>query len=265
MSYRVRIESFEGPFDLLLYLVHRQKVDIGTISITEIADQYLAEISHLQQVDLDVASDFLVVASTLLEIKAASLLPHDEEALPVEYEDMSPYEMRDMLVNHLLEYKKFKNASQALQARYEAQARMHVRTCGPDRSVLHIVPDYLEDVTLQDIAKRCAQVFARQDVFLLESDHIAARVIPVETKVRSVFDQVKREANVSFSALLENEQEPAMIVVTFLAVLELFKRSMVSLEQDELFGDITVSYLEGADESLLDDDTFDSVLEPPRK
>ena len=89
MSYRVRIESFEGPFDLLLYLVSRQKVSIGSISLSEITDQYLAEVQRMRNVDLDVASDFLLVASTLLEIKAASLLPHEEaEDVPEEYEEM---------------------------------------------------------------------------------------------------------------------------------------------------------------------------------
>lgn len=112
MSYRVRIESFEGPFDLLLYLVSRQKVSIGSISLSEITDQYLAEVQRMRNVDLDVASDFLLVASTLLEIKAASLLPHEEaEDVSEEYEEMSAGEMRDALVGHLLEYKKFKNAA----------------------------------------------------------------------------------------------------------------------------------------------------------
>lgn len=261
MSYRVHIESFEGPFDLLLYLVNRQKVDIGAISISEIADQYLEEISRMHNVDLDVASDFLLVASTLLEIKAASLLPQDEDVLPEEYQDMSPYEMRDMLVAHLIEYKKYKNAATALQARLDSQERMHVRTCGPDRSLLHIVPDYLENITLDDLAKRCAHILARQDIFLLESEHIAAKVIPVETQVRSVFTQVKQKGRVSFSSMLASDERPEMIVVTFLAVLELFKRSMVSLEQDELFGDITILYIEGAEEAVLQDESFDSVLE----
>lgn len=123
MSYRVRIESFEGPFDLLLYLVSRQKVSIGSISLSEITDQYLAEVQRMRNVDLDVASDFLLVASTLLEIKAASLLPHEEaEDVPEEYEEMSASEMRDALVEHLLEYKKFKNAAAALQGRFEAES-----------------------------------------------------------------------------------------------------------------------------------------------
>ena len=96
MSYRVRIESFEGPFDLLLYLVSRQKVSIGSISLSEITDQYLSEVQRMRNVDLDVASDFLLVASTLLEIKAASLIPHEEsEKLDEEFDEISPDEMRD--------------------------------------------------------------------------------------------------------------------------------------------------------------------------
>ena len=90
MSYRIRIDSFEGPFDLLLYLVSRQKVDIGSISITEIVDQYIGYIDRMRELDLDVASDFLLVASTLLDIKAASLIPQEKSDVEDELEDLSP-------------------------------------------------------------------------------------------------------------------------------------------------------------------------------
>ena len=103
MSYRVRIDSFEGPFDLLLYLVSRQKVDIGAINITQIADQYLAEVSRMENLDLDIASDFLLVASTLLEIKAESLIPRQRDELDSEIEELAPSEARDMLVERLLD------------------------------------------------------------------------------------------------------------------------------------------------------------------
>ncbi len=96
MSYRVRIESFEGPFDLLLYLVSRQKVDIGAISITEIADQYLAEITRMDALDLDVASDFLLVAATLLKIKAESLIPKERTVVEEEFAELAPSEARDI-------------------------------------------------------------------------------------------------------------------------------------------------------------------------
>ena len=123
--------KFRGAFRSATYLVSRQKVSIGSISLSEITDQYLSEVQRMRNVDLDVASDFLLVASTLLEIKAASLIPHEEsEKLDEEFDEISPDEMRDALVDHLLEYKKFKNAATALQARFEAEERMHARPFG---------------------------------------------------------------------------------------------------------------------------------------
>lgn len=263
MSYRVRIESFEGPFDLLLYLVSRQKVSIGSISLSEITDQYLSEVQRMRNVDLDVASDFLLVASTLLEIKAASLILHEEsEKLDEEFDEISPDEMRDALVDHLLEYKKFKNAATALQARFEAEERMHARPFGPDRSFLTLVPDYLAGVKIEKLGQLCAACIARRDVFLLESEHIAARVIPVETQVRLVYDRVCEKKQVHFSDFVSNQDDPHLIVVTFLAILELFKRNMVSLSQDELFGDIAICVEEGVNRQILEGDTeFDSVIE----
>lgn len=260
MSYRVRIESFEGPFDLLLYLVSRQKVDIGSISITEITDQYLAEVQKMRAVDLDVASDFLLVASTLLEIKAASLLPSEKLDIEEEFEDVSPNEMREKLVEHLVEYKKFKNAAQSLQARFEREERMHVRNVGPDRSLLTLVPDYLKGVSLERLGSLCANIFARRDVFLLESDHIADRVIPVEVQIKTLFTRVKNKGRLSFSECLNNQSDPHLVVVTFLAILELYKRSMITLEQKELFDDIEIIYLEGSDEMVLEDEIFDSFI-----
>ena len=125
MTYRVRTEAFEGPFDLLLQLVAKQKVDIADLSITDIADQYLEYVDRMQDLDLDVASDFLLVAATLLEIKAAALLPRDEPLEMAEFDDMSPEEARELLIARLLAYKQFKNAAAELAARYESESLMH--------------------------------------------------------------------------------------------------------------------------------------------
>lgn len=262
MSYKVRIESFEGPFDLLLYLVSRQKVDIGAISITEIADQYLAEVSRMENLDLDVASDFLLVASTLLEIKAQSLIPSERDEVDEDIAELAPSEARDMLVERLLTYKQFKNAGAALLARYYAEGRMHTRPFGPDACFLNIMPDYLEGVTLDALALICARAFARRDVFLLESEHIAAKPIPVEVHVRAIHQRIASKKRLMFSDLV-NERTPApVVVVTFLAVLELYKRSMVRIEQAEAFGDIDISYIEGSGELLLTgDDALTSMGE----
>lgn len=254
MSYRVRIESFEGPFDLLLYLVSRQKVDIGAISIAEITDQYLEEISSLPALDLDVASDFLLVASTLLEIKAASLIPSDSDESDQEFQELAPHEARDLLVERLITYKQFKNAAASLAMRGQAEERLHHRTAGPDASLLTLVPDYLESVTLDDIALLAANAFGHRDPFLLESDHIAAKPIPVEVHVRAIHARIKNQKHLRFSELIDKRTEPAVIVVTFLAVLELYKRGMVAARQQESFGDIELEFIEGSGELLLEGD-----------
>lgn len=251
MSYKVRIDSFEGPFDLLLYLVSRQKVDIGAISITQIADQYLSEVSRMDTLDLDVASDFLLVASTLLEIKAESLIPRERDAVDDELSELAPSEARDMLVERLLTYKQYKNAAATLLARFMAEGRMHARPFGPDACFLNLMPDYLKNVTLDGLALLAARAYARREVFLLESEHIAAKPIPVEVHVRAIHQRIRNKKEVRFSELVNNDTPLPVVVVTFLAVLELYKRAMVAIEQSEQFGDIDIRYLEGSGDLLL--------------
>ena len=252
MSYRVRTESFEGPFDLLLYLVSRQRVAIGAISIAAIADQYLAEVARMEALDLDVASDFLLVASTLLEIKAASLLPRPVDEAVEELEELTPSEARDVLVERLLVYKQYKNASAALQARHEAEGRMHARPFGPDPQFLGLLPDFLRDVSLDALGFLAMQAFARRERFLLESEHIAAKPIPVETHVRAIHARVRSEKKLAFSQLAGEGTPAPVVVVSFLAILELYKRSFVRLRQDEAFGDIEIEYIEGSGELSLE-------------
>ena len=161
MSYRIRTESFEGPFDLLLYLVGRQRVDIGSISVNDIVNQYLDEVERMRALDLDVASDFLLVASTLLEIKAQSLIPAETDGAVEDLTELTPSQARDMLVEKLIEYKKYKNAAAALGMRMEAQARMHPRTFGVPERFAEVMPDFLRDVSLDAIGFLAAGAFSR--------------------------------------------------------------------------------------------------------
>ncbi len=246
MSYRVRTDNFEGPFDILLYLVSRQRVDIGSINIADIADQYLEEISRVRIVDLDVASDFLLVASTLLEIKAASLIPRDRDIADDEIAELAPNEARDILVQRLLEYKKFKNAAAMLEGREQAQARLHFRPFGPDPIFTQAMPDFLRDVSLDALAQLAAEAYARRETVLLESEHIAAKPIPVEVHVRALHSRIMNRKRLRFSELVDNSTPTPVVVVTFLAVLELYKRSMVRVRQSEQFGDIEIDYIEGS-------------------
>ena len=254
MSYRVRTDSFEGPFDILLYLVSRQRVDIGSISIADIADQYLAEIARMDLVDLDVASDFLLVASTLLEIKAASLIPRDRDETDEELADLTPGEARELLVERLLTYKQFKNAAGMLEDRQKAQERLHARPFGPDAEFATALPDFLRDVPLESLAYLAAGAFARRETLLLESEHIAAKPIPLEMHVRALHVRIKNRKSLMFSELAGAEVPTPVVVVSFLAVLELYKRGMVDIVQDQAFGDFQVNYVEGSGELVFDDE-----------
>ncbi len=253
MSYRVKIENFDGPFELLLSLVSKDEVDIGSISITEIADQYLAEIQRLKALDLNVASDFLLVAATLLEIKAQSLLPKPQIELDEDVAELSPNEARDILVERLMNYKKYKNAAGALYERFEAEGRMHSRPFGPDAVFLQVMPDFLKGVTTDALGLMAAGSYARREVFLLESEHIAAKPLPVEVHVRAIHQRIRNKKHLKFSELVTEDTPTEVLVVTFLALLELFKRAMVHLNQPNPFGDIMVDYIEGSGELVLDE------------
>ncbi|MBQ9690678.1 MAG: segregation/condensation protein A [Eggerthellaceae bacterium] len=255
MAYRVRIDNFEGPFDLLLYLVNKQKVDIGSISVSNIVDQYIAYIHRMQELDLDVASDFLLVAATLLDIKAASLIPQDSDEQDLQdIEEMSVGEARDILLQRLFAYMNYKNVTAALQERLRQEHHMHGRTVGPDKQFLGLMPNYLERVNLDDLALLCAQNMARKELVLLESEHIAARPIPLAPRIRSFHARISEEKHIKFSQLLEESPSLPLKVVSFLAVLELYKQTMINLTQNEAFSDIDIDYIEGSGELVVEDD-----------
>jgi segregation and condensation protein A len=258
----VKIESFEGPFDLLLALVSEQKIDIGAISVTEVADQYLEHIDTMRAFDMDVASDFLVVAATLLALKASSLLPDEAVSLGEDLDDLSPTEARDILVTRLIAYKQFKNIAAALGARLETESRMYARQAGLESPFVGLLPDYLEGVTLHGLAVICADLAARREVFLLEAEHIAAKPLPVEARIDEIIRRLERKKSVTFSKLLAeaseaydtgaagvggtpnapNTPDTTIIVVSFLALLELYHRGMIDIEQEDQYGEIDIHY-----------------------
>jgi len=240
-AYSVKTDVFEGPFDLLLSLVSRQKLDIGAISISDIADQYLEHLDRMTEFDLDVASDFLVLAATLLEIKASRLLPKEEAYVGDELDDLSPEEARDLLVARLLAYKQFKNVAAELAARLESESRMHPRQAGLEEDFLKLMPDYLEGLTLRGLAVICADLLHRRESFLLEAEHVASMPISLELHAEGVTRTLRTRGSVTFRELVGARPTPGLVVVTLLAVLDLYRRSEADVEQEELFGDILVT------------------------
>lgn len=261
MSYKVNTATYSGPFDLLLQLVSRQKVAIGSISISEVADQYLAEVDAMEELDLDVASDFVLVASTLLDMKAHALVPqdvslkssYDEDEYDDELDGLSPDEAREVLIARLIAYKQFRNAGAALGSRMEAESYMFPRSMGPDPDFLNLMPDYLEGITLRSLAVICADIDSKRETFLLEAEHVAPKRLPVALTVASVDRLTRSRGKVTFSELLDGQDTPEIVVANFLAVLELFKRGLVRVQQDVIFGEIEIEHIEGADSYQLDE------------
>ncbi len=255
MSYRVSTAAYSGPFDLLLQLVSRHAVDIGAISITEVAEQYLQEVDRMEDVDLDVASDFLLVAATLLDIKAASLVPTDADS-PVtadleeddELAGLDAEGLREILIQRLIAYKQFKGAAAALGSRMEAERRMHPRVAGPDPEFLNLMPDYLAGITLRGLAVICADLDSRRETFLLEAEHVAPHRVPLELTVASVDRLTATRVTCTFSDLIKGAETTDQLVSTFLAILELAKRGSITLTQEENFGEIHIERVEGAEE-----------------
>lgn len=256
MSYRVSTQVYSGPFDLLLQLVTRQKVDIGAISISEVAEQYLAEAERIEALDLDVASDFLLVAATLLDIKAASLVPQeaprntDDDYEDDDLEELSALDgdaLREVLIQRLIAYKQFKGAAAALGARMQAESRMHPRVAGPDPEFLGLMPDYLAGITLRGLAVICADLDGKRQTFLLEAEHVAPHHVPLDLTVASVDRFTMAHQTCTFRELLDGDATTEQLVVTFLAMLELAKRGSLTLSQDEIFGTICINRVEGAE------------------
>lgn len=256
MSYRVSTQVYSGPFDLLLQLVTRQKVDIGAISISEVAEQYLAEAERIEALDLDVASDFLLVAATLLDIKAASLVPQEapsksvDDEIDEDLEELSTLDgdaLREVLIQRLIAYKQFKGAAAALGARMQAESRMHPRVAGPDPEFLGLMPDYLAGITLRGLAVICADLDGKRQTFLLEAEHVAPHRVPLDLTVASVDRFTMAHQTCTFHELLDGDATTEQLVVTFLAMLELAKRGSLTLSQDEIFGTICINRVEGAE------------------
>ena len=269
MSYKVNTATYSGPFDLLLQLVSRQKVAIGSISISEVADQYLAEVDAMEELDLDVASDFVLVASTLLDMKAHALVPqdvslkssYDEDEYDDELDGLSPDEAREVLIARLIAYKQFRNAGAALGSRMEAESYMFPRSVGPDPDFLNLMPDYLEGITLRSLAVICADIDSKRETFLLEAEHVAPKRLPVALTVASVDRLTRSKGKVTFSELLDGQDTPEIVVANFLAVLELFKRGLVRVQQDVIFGEIEIEHIEGADSYQLDESVLLELVE----
>ncbi len=259
MSYAVRTPVFEGPFDLLLHLILKQEVELWEVSLAEIVDAYLAELDRMEHLDLDVATEFLLIAATLVELKARRLLPGIDD-LELD-EELLRFEERDLLLARLLECKTFKDAARALEALMRRADRSVPRATGPEEPYRWMVPDPLERVKADSLRAAALRVLSAPPVVIVDTEHIA----PVRASVRDAVEAVLRllpaSEPMSFRALVSGAPHRLEVIVRFLAVLELYKQGIVDLLQFTNFGDLMVRRLQDG-ETALDAASLDDWDEP---
>jgi segregation and condensation protein A len=233
MDYRVDLPVFRGPLDLLLYLVKRNEVDICDIPIARIAEQFSAYLSVIRLIDVEQAGDFLVMASTLMEIKSRLVLPRGEEAGE---EEEDP---RLELVRQLIQYKKYKDAAALLEAQAERQSYRLPRQGVPTQAGPDPAQQPLRAVELWDLVSAFGRLM--RETLALQPQQIVVDQTPLHVYMEQVAQRLEREAPLPFSALFTPPHTRGRLVGLFLAILELTRHSRVSADQPEPFGDIWLS------------------------
>ena len=250
MSVTVTTSVYEGPFDLLLNLILKEEVDLYEVSLSAIVDAYLAELESLQSCDLEAATEFLLIASILVELKTRRLLPTHGRADPDD--EFGLWEERDLLLARLLECKTFKDAAVSLKRMAAEASRSRPRRAGLEDRFMHLAPDILDGITTDQLrAAYMTAMTPRQSVHV-DTDTIAPIRISVADAVAELVDELPRSGTVTFRHLTRSLSDRIEIVVWFLAVLELYKQGVVELDQLDSFGDIHVGWRPGAEPGEVD-------------
>ena len=254
MAVDVTTSVYEGPFDLLLHLILKEQVDIYEVNLSRIVDAYLEEIEKLQSLDLDVATEFLLIASTLVELKARRLLPGRDD---VDIDDeLALWEERDLLLARLLECKTFKDVAGVFSRLADDADHSFPRAVGADDRFVELMPDLMEGVTVQRLHRAYIKAVIPKVVPRIDLFHVAPIRVSVADALIELIDELPRVGHMSFRRLTSGMVERLEVIVRFLALLELFKQGLVELEQTEHFGDIDVVWTGGSgshDDLVIDD------------
>ncbi len=228
MAYRVRLELFEGPLDLLLYLIQVNEIDIYDIPIARITEEYLGCLATMQELDLNVAGEFLVIAATLIHIKSKMLLPKEE----LEGEEGSDEDPRRELVERLLEYKRFKDAAMTFEALESRQHLLYARPAGLSTPT----PEGPLQIGLSELLRAFAAVMQRlPEPAALD---ISPEAVTVGERMVALLDRLSLESPLPFGALFEGTLTRSLLITTFLALLELLRQGLARARQSERDGEI---------------------------
>ncbi|MFD4574303.1 segregation/condensation protein A [Streptomyces sp. NPDC058417] len=262
--FKVRLANFEGPFDLLLQLISKHKLDVTEVALSKVTDEFMAHIRAMgPDWDLDQTTEFLVVAATLLDLKAARLLP----AAEVEDEaDLALLEARDLLFARLLQYRAYKQIADILNARLDEEARRYPRTVGLEAHHAELLPEVVISIGAEGFAKlavKAMQPRAKPQVYV---EHIHAPLVSVQEQAGIVVARLRLLGEASFRALVDDTDDTLTVVARFLALLELYREKAVALDQETALGDLLVRWTGGdGDDRPRVTDEFDRPPEDPEK
>lgn len=249
MAFQVQTESFQGPFDLLLHLILKEEVDLYEVSLSGIIDEYLAYIERMDLCDLDVATEFLLIASTLVELKCRRLLPIDGD-LDLD-DELGLWEERDLLLSRLLECKTFKDAAKVIDDLAFHASKSFPRRAGLEDQFLELAPDLLTGVTPDRLRKAFMKAAAPKPIPEVSLSHVTLVTASVGDAIAELIEDLPGAGRVSFRSITRGLVDRLEVVVRFLAVLELFKQGMVEIDQPSLFGDLTVEWTASEDDRDL--------------
>ena len=239
MDYEFKINDFEGPLDLLLHLIKENKMDIMDIEIEKITDQYMKFLEEQEKLNLEIASDYLVLASELLEIKSRLLLPRQE--LDVESEE--EFDPRSELVNRLLEYQTYKDITKVLQEKEELRSEIYTKTPENVKNYIDEVTEIHADVTLDDLVEALKKYLVRKEEKKPLNTKVTVNEISISSRRHDIKRLLKNKKKIDFFELFPVVSKE-YVVATFLAILEMAKDKELVIKQDDTFSDIVVEVIE---------------------
>ncbi|MBG6053621.1 segregation and condensation protein A [Salinibacterium sp. CAN_S4] len=238
--FSVSLNNFNGPFDLLLSLITKHELDITEVSLSRITDEFISYLRGLDSVqELDQASEFLVVAATLLDLKVAGLLPQGEL---VDAEDVALLEARDLLFARLLQYRAFKEAAQWFSARWDVESTRQVRAVRLEEKYRKQTPELVWTLTADDFAAIASLAFAPREIPSVGLDHLHAPLISIREQAAYVVAMLRRGETLTFRQLISGADQKGVIIARFLAVLELYRGAFIGFDQLEPLGELHIHW-----------------------
>ena len=260
-GFSVKLENFDGPFDLLLQLISRHKMDITEVAIATVTDEFIAHIKALEGTEagwkLDHATEFLVVAATLLDLKAARLLPSgevDDEA------DLALLEARDLLFARLLQYRAFKEIATILERRIELQERTFPRSVALDSAFATLLPEVLIGVSPERFAAIANRVLTPKTLQTLSTAHLHLPMVSVAAEATHLVELLRRQKSATFRTLISDAPNTLVVVARFLALLELYREAQIRFEQVMALGELQITWTGSEAGEVNVSDEFDQPI-----